>query len=160
MTDPYAVIGNPIGHTKSPMIHKAFAEQTGQDLDYIYIEGTIGCFAGDVDAWRARGMRGLNVTAPFKLDAFAYADRLQEEAPLAGAVNCLAFDGHYADGFNYDGIGKGLTPFLKLAKEAGVGKVADGVGMLIEQAAEAFEHWRGVRPDTKPVIEKLTIPLV
>ena len=67
MTDLYAVIGNPIGHTKSPLIHKAFAAQTGQDLDYISIEGTIGGFAGDVDAWRARGLRGLNITAPFKL---------------------------------------------------------------------------------------------
>jgi hypothetical protein len=98
MTDLYAVIGNPIGHTKSPLIHKAFAAQTGQDLDYISIEGTIGGFAGDVDAWRAKGLRGLNITAPFKLDAFAYADRLQEEARFAGAVNCLAFDGNYADG--------------------------------------------------------------
>ena len=103
MIDFYAVIGNPIGHTKSPLIHKAFAAQTGQDLDYISIEGTLGGFAGDVDAWRAKGLRGLNINAPFKLDAFAYADRLQEEARFAGAVNCLAFDGNYADGYNFDG---------------------------------------------------------
>ncbi|MDO8903682.1 shikimate dehydrogenase [Hydrogenophaga sp.] len=56
--------------------------------------------------------------------------------------------------------GKGLTPFLKQAREAGVTHVADGVGMLIEQAAEAFLWWRGVRPDTRPVIERLTVPLV
>jgi shikimate dehydrogenase len=56
--------------------------------------------------------------------------------------------------------GKGLTPFLRLAKQGGASKIADGVGMLVEQAAEAFERWRGVRPDTKAVIENLTIPLV
>jgi shikimate dehydrogenase len=56
--------------------------------------------------------------------------------------------------------GKGLTPFLRLAQNAGVKKIADGVGMLAEQAAEAFEWWRGMRPDTRAVIEKLTVPLV
>ena len=56
--------------------------------------------------------------------------------------------------------GKGLTPFLKQAQAAGVTRIADGVGMLVEQAAEAFEWWRGVRPDTQPVIARFTIPLV
>jgi shikimate dehydrogenase len=56
--------------------------------------------------------------------------------------------------------GKGLTPFLRLAHNAGVKKIADGVGMLAEQAAEAFDWWRGVRPDTAAVIEKITVPLV
>ena len=56
--------------------------------------------------------------------------------------------------------GKGLTPFLKQAQAAGVTRIADGVGMLVEQAAEAFEWWRGVRPDTQPVIARLTVPLV
>jgi len=56
--------------------------------------------------------------------------------------------------------GKGLTPFLRLAQNAGVKKLADGVGMLAEQAAEAFEWWRGMRPDTRAVIEKLTVPLL
>ena len=55
--------------------------------------------------------------------------------------------------------GKGLTPFLRLAQGAGVQQLADGVGMLAEQAAEAFEWWRGVRPDTRAVIEELTVPL-
>ena len=55
--------------------------------------------------------------------------------------------------------GKGLTPFLRLAREAGVTRLADGVGMLVEQAAEAFAWWRGVRPATRPVIERLTVPL-
>jgi shikimate dehydrogenase len=55
--------------------------------------------------------------------------------------------------------GKGLTPFLRLAQNAGVPRVADGVGMLVEQAAEAFLWWRGVRPETRPVIDQLTVPL-
>ena len=55
--------------------------------------------------------------------------------------------------------GKGLTPFLRLAQNAGVGRLADGVGMLVEQAAEAFAWWRGVRPDTRTVIDRLTVPL-
>jgi len=67
------------------------------------------------------------------------------------APGCLAYELAY---------GKGLTPFLRLAQNAGVQQLADGVGMLAEQAAEAFEWWRGVRPDTRAVIEKLTVPLV
>jgi len=55
--------------------------------------------------------------------------------------------------------GKGLTPFLRLAREQGVARLADGVGMLVEQAAEAFAWWRGVRPETGAVIDRLTIPL-
>ena len=56
--------------------------------------------------------------------------------------------------------GKGQTPFLRLAHNAGVKKIADGVGMLAEQAAEAFDWWRGVRPDTAAVIRAITVPLV
>jgi shikimate dehydrogenase len=66
------------------------------------------------------------------------------------APGCLAYDLTY---------GKGLTPFLKLAQQAGVTRLADGVGMLAEQAAEAFAWWRGVRPDTAAVIAQLTVPL-
>ena len=55
--------------------------------------------------------------------------------------------------------GKGLTPFLRIAKSAGAARVADGVGMLVEQAAEAFAWWRGVRPNTAPVISDMTAPL-
>lgn len=99
MTDRYAVIGNPIGHTKSPMIHQAFAQQTDQDLEYTAILGTVGGFGDDVAAFRDRGGHGLNITAPFKLDAFRYATK------LAGAVNCLSFDGDEATGANFDGVG-------------------------------------------------------
>jgi len=64
MTDKYAVIGNPIGHTKSPMIHGSFAQATGQDIDYSAIEGSLERFADDVHAFRKAGGRGMNVTAP------------------------------------------------------------------------------------------------
>jgi shikimate dehydrogenase len=77
-----------------------------------------------------------------------------ELPPLPGSVfapGCLAYDLTY---------GKGLTPFLQLAQQAGVNRLADGVGMLAEQAAEAFAWWRGVRPDTAAVIAQLTVPLV
>jgi shikimate dehydrogenase len=273
MTDRYAVIGNPIVQSKSPLIHGSFAEAAGQAIEYTRIEGAMGGFAAAVDAFRAAGGRGMNVTAPFKIDAFAYANEWSEAARQAGAANALKFEGDRILAQNFDGIGlvrdvvdnlrcplagkrvlmlgaggatrgallpflaekpallfianrtvekahalaasvaahgkvasggyadlagqsfdlvfnatsaslrtelppvpadvfasavlayelaygKGLTPFLKMAQGAGVKHLADGVGMLAEQAAEAFEWWRGVRPDTRAVIEKLTVPLV
>lgn len=273
MTDRYAVIGNPIAQSKSPLIHSSFAELTGQDLVYDKIEAPLDCFAAAVDAFRAAGGRGLNITAPFKLDAAAYATQVSERVKLSGAANAMKFDGERVLAENFDGIGlvrdvthnlnfalrgkrvlmlgaggaargallpfleqipaelvianqplqiamdlasigaqhgrvrsssyaeldgqtfdvvfnatsaslrgelppvpvsvfgrcslayelaygKGLTPFLRLAKNAGVGRLADGVGMLVEQAAEAFAWWRGVRPDTQAMIKQLTVPLV
>ena len=273
MTDRYAVIGNPISQSKSPLIHGMYADVTAQDIEYTKIEGPLGGFKEAVDAFRAAGGRGLNITAPFKLDAFAYANEWSEGARLAGAVNAMKFEGDRVMAENFDGVGlvrdvvhnlgcplagkrvlvlgaggatrgallpflaekpahlfianrtmekarelvatvaahgavsgggyadlegqkfdivfnatsaslraelppvsasvfastelayelaygKGLTPFLRLAQNAGVKKLADGVGMLAEQAAEAFEWWRGMRPDTRAVIEKLTVPLL
>jgi shikimate dehydrogenase len=272
-TDRYAVIGHPIAHSKSPLIHSLFAQATGQDMVYTAIEAPLDGFAAVVHAFHAQGGRGLNVTLPFKLQAFELATDPLESARLAGAVNALKFVGDriYAD--NFDGLGlvndiqrnlgvslagkrvllcgaggatrgaivpialqkpallavanrsadkahqlkrdfaahvnlqtggfedlagesfdvvlnatstgltqanlplpagvfatgalayelvygKGLTPFLKQAQAAGTAHIADGVGMLVEQAAEAFAWWRGVRPDTRPVIDRLTVPLV
>jgi shikimate dehydrogenase len=274
MSDRYAVIGNPIGFSKSPFIHGTFAKMTGQDLVYEAIEGPIDGFSGRVDQFRTEGAKGLNITAPFKLDAFAYANELSESAKRAGAANCLKFDGDRIVAENFDGVGlvrditvnlgvklagrrvlmlgaggaargallpflrqepselvlvnrtlskamalaeefagygplivsgyaeladlaegydvvvnatsaslrgempplpgnvfrgaelayelaygKGLTPFLQAARAEGVAKLADGVGMLVEQAAEAFAWWRGVRPGTAQVIAELTVPL-
>ena len=273
MTDQYAVIGNPIAQSKSPLIHAEFARATGQSLDYGAIEAPPDGFAAAVDAFRAGGGSGMNVTAPFKLDAFAYATVLRDRARLAGAVNCMKFDGDRVEAENFDGIGlrrdiehnlgirlrgkrllilgaggatrgallplleagpaalvvanrtqatadelgrqfgecgplatvaaaqlsdagtfdlvlnatsaslraelpalpasvfepgsvaydltygKGLTPFLGFARAHGVARLHDGVGMLVEQAAEAFLWWRGVRPRTQAVIERLTVPL-
>ncbi|KVP79221.1 shikimate dehydrogenase [Burkholderia ubonensis] len=275
MTDRYAVIGNPIGHTKSPLIHGLFAQETRQDISYTAIEGPIepaGAFAAVVRAFFEDGGKGINVTAPFKLDAFAMSDERSERAMLAGAANALKFDGGRILADNFDGIGlvrdieanlhlpmagkrvlvlgaggaargallpfleaapaelvianrdvdkaralaaqvtgrgslvavsyadlarmgrfdlvvnatsasltgdlppvppsvfspagtayelaygKRLTPFLRLAKNAGVHGIADGVGMLVEQAAEAFAWWRGVRPETSSVIDRLAVP--
>lgn len=273
MTDKYAVIGNPIGFSKSHLIHGMFAVATSQDMEYSKIEGPLGQFAPTVDAFRSQGARGLNITAPFKLDAFAYATEHSEAAKLAGAANAMKFEGDRVLVENFDGVGlvrdvvrnlkcplkgkrvlllgaggaargallpllaeepvllvianrttskaielaelglphgevrgchygdlkeehfdvvfnatsaslrselppvstsvfgidcqayelaygKGLTPFLRLAQNAGVKRLADGVGMLAEQAAEAFAWWRGVRPPTQEVIQKLTVPLV
>jgi shikimate dehydrogenase len=277
MTDQYAVIGNPIRQTKSPYIHKTFADQTGQDLVYTAIDGPLGGFRQAADAFRAAGGCGMNITAPFKLDAFEYATDLSEQARLAGAVNALKFEGKKIYAQNFDGIGlvrdivhnlgfpmqgkrvlllgaggaargamlpflkenparllivnrtvskaelifeqfspyagscrftfgsypdlgnmaekfdmvinatsaslygelppvhtcvfdpdclayelaygKGLTPYMRLARGAGAGRLSDGVGMLVEQAAEAFEWWRGIRPTTQAMIAALTVPL-
>ncbi|MBP0589418.1 shikimate dehydrogenase [Paraburkholderia sp. LEh10] len=276
MTDQYAVIGNPIGHTKSPLIHGLFAEETQQDMAYTAIEGPLEpeqAFADTVRAFASAGGKGMNVTAPFKLKAFAMADERSERAELAGAVNAMKFERGRIIAENFDGIGlvrdievnlglpmagkrvlllgaggaargallpflaarpeslfianrdvakardlaaqvgahgalhacgygdlqalgrfdlvvnatsaslsgdlppvppsvfspdgaayelaygKRLTPFLRLARNAGVFTIADGVGMLVEQAAEAFDWWRGVRPATRAVIERLTVPL-
>lgn len=268
MTDRYAVIGNPIAHSKSPAIHAAFARQCGQDLSYEAILGPLDGFRGAVTAFRQAGGRGMNVTVPFKLEALELADRPTERARLAGAVNTLRFDsdGIFAD--NTDGIGlvrdirdrlgfplrgkcililgagaaargvilplleevpaqlaianrsvdkaealrtqfasfgdlrvggfgdfaggsfdlvinatsaslgaqslqlpeglfasgalaydmvygKGGTPFMVDARRLGAARVADGLGMLVAQAAESFFLWRGVRPDTAPVMAML-----
>ncbi|AOJ98448.1 shikimate dehydrogenase [Burkholderia vietnamiensis] len=276
MSDQYAVIGNPIGHTKSPLIHGLFAEESHQDISYTAIEGPLepdDAFAATVRSFFAAGGKGMNVTAPFKLKAFAMADERSERAALAGAANTLSFRDGRIIAENFDGVGlvrdievnlnlpmagkrvlvlgaggavrgallpfiaarpaelvvanrdvakvealiarvatgdslvacgyddlaamgrfdlvvnatsasltgelppvppsvfdpsgaayelvygKRLTPFLRLARHAGVQGIADGVGMLVEQAAEAFAWWRGVRPETRAVIDRLTVPL-
>ncbi|MFN3883724.1 MAG: shikimate dehydrogenase [Rhodocyclaceae bacterium] len=268
MTDHYAVIGNPIAHSKSPAIHAAFARQTGEDIVYEAILAPLDGFAATVAAFRAAGGRGMNVTLPFKLEALALAEKPTERARLAGAANTLRFDadGVFAD--NTDGVGlvrdvrdrlglpldgrrvlilgaggaargvilplldekpallaianrsvdkaealaarfapfgkldaggfedfaggcfdvvinatsAGLagqklplpegvfapgalaydmvygpqeTPFMAQARRLGAARVADGLGMLVEQAAESFFLWRGVRPNTAPVLAML-----
>ncbi len=105
MTDRYAVIGNPIGHSKSPLIHGSFAGITGQDLEYVAIEGPLDGFADAVRAFRAGGGRGMNVTAPFKLQAFDLATERLPRARLAGAANALKFDGERILADNFDGVG-------------------------------------------------------
>ncbi|WP_038052928.1 shikimate dehydrogenase [Thioalkalivibrio sp. ALJ1] len=269
--DRYAVVGNPIHHSLSPRIHTLFAEQTGQFLVYDARQGTPGQFAEEVNAWFAEGLRGLNVTVPFKEEAFALARQLSDRARHAGAVNTLWRDSELQiHGDNTDGIGfcrdldrlgfqvrdrrvlilgaggatRGLlqpllegtpetlvianrTPeraealaeafrdiapatrlsacglnrlpshsfdlainatatglgqdgldlpdhlvhpdslaydlvygagaqrFLTWARNAGCTHGSDGLGMLVEQAAEAFSIWRGVHPETAPVLHEL-----
>ncbi len=104
--DKYAVIGNPIGHSKSPQIHYIFAQQTGEDMMYEALLSPVDEFKQTVDAFRKSGGRGLNVTVPFKQEAYELADELSDYAKKAGAVNTLVFreDGTIY-GTNTDGIG-------------------------------------------------------
>jgi len=266
MPDRYAVIGNPVAHSKSPQIHAEFARQTGQDLVYERLLAPTGAFIATANTFRAGGGRGLNVTLPFKGEAFHYAGRLSESARAAQAVNTLKFEGDATVGDNTDGTGlvhdlvrnlgravagarvlllgaggaargvigplleqqpaqlaianrtlakahllaqnfsggleadtyaalagrqfdlvvnatsaslagelpplppgvfargalaydmmygMGETPFLAFARAGGAATFADGLGMLVEQAAESFFIWRGVRPDTAPVLKLL-----
>ena len=106
MSDRYAVIGNPIEHSKSPLIHSAFAEQTGQDLVYTRLLGDLDDFEGDVRHFFQQGGQGLNVTVPFKHRAWQLADELSPLACSAGAVNTLIRlpDGRLR-GDNTDGVG-------------------------------------------------------
>ncbi len=271
MTDRYAVFGNPIAQTKSPRLHSAFAEQFGEDMSYEAREIEAGGFEEAVHAFIEHGGQGLNVTAPFKVEAEAMADESRESAAICGAANCLKFEDGRIIAENFDGIGlvrdirrnlgvdpkgkrvliagaggaargaleplieagvaeivianrsveraqavaellgprgsisacgyealepgfdillngtsaslagaappipgvafvgaelaydlaygKGLTPFLAQAQKYRVRQTADGVGMLVEQAAEAFHWWRGKWPETGALIAELTVPL-
>ena len=92
MTDRYALFGNPLGHSKSPLIHNGFAKALGHDVVYSLIEAPLGGFAPAALAWRDSGAKGCNITAPFKLDAFALATHRMERAEQAGSANCLKFE--------------------------------------------------------------------
>ncbi|HEX5338233.1 MAG TPA: shikimate dehydrogenase, partial [Gallionella sp.] len=105
MVDRYAVFGNPIAHSKSPLIHAAFATQTQQDLTYEAILAPRDGFASAIDQFRQAGGKGANVTVPFKEDAFRLADQLTERAAKAGAVNTLTFADNRITGDNTDGAG-------------------------------------------------------
>lgn len=103
--DRYAVIGNPIEHSKSPQVHALFAQQTGQAMQYERLLAPIDSFAESVHEFIAQGGRGANVTVPFKLEAFALAQELTPRAQAAGAVNTLSFSADGIKGDNTDGIG-------------------------------------------------------
>ena len=107
MPDRYAVIGHPIAHSKSPLIHGLFAAATGQDMRYDAIDGGAGegGFAQALAAFRAAGGKGVNVTLPFKLQALAAADEASDDARLAGAANALRFERGRVEARNFDGIG-------------------------------------------------------
>jgi len=104
--DHYAVIGNPIAHSKSPVIHRLFAKQTKQNINYQAIQVDLGGLEQAVGNFFANGGCGLNITVPFKRDAWNIANVYSKRAQLAGAVNTLQMntDGEIcAD--NTDGIG-------------------------------------------------------
>ena len=264
--DRYAVMGNPVAHSQSPAIHAQFAHQFRHHIEYLAIQVDVGGFPQAVDQFRATGGKGLNVTLPFKLDAFRLADHMSDRAKQAAAVNTLKFESDGRTfGDNTDGIGlvhdieknldtplkgkqllliggggavrgvigpllkhhparvvianrtlskareianafsdhgpveacgfdelrgkhfdivingtsaslKGEVPalpetifardalaydmmygdrataFMEWATLHGAARVCDGFGMLVEQAAESYFVWRGVRPETKSVI--------
>jgi shikimate dehydrogenase len=264
--DRYAVIGNPIAHSKSPDIHARFAAATAQHLQYERLLAPLDGFAAAVRDFIGQGGKGMNVTVPFKLEAHALSTVLTERARAAGAVNTLRFDGVDILGDNTDGVGlvtdivknagvalrsrkvlllgaggaargvvlpllmespqelvianrtlakaqelagtfgaqgpvraadfatvhhefdivinatsasladdvppvapavfgrntlaydmmygKANTAFMRFALDHGAA-VRDGLGMLVEQAAESFYVWRGVRPDTAAVFTEL-----
>lgn len=265
MSDRYALFGHPIGHSLSPRIHAAFAEQTGQRISYQAIDPEPDGFSAAVREFRVGGGAGFNVTVPYKIEAWRMADELGSAAQRAQAVNTVVCRDGLLHGYNTDGIGlvrdleqnlgvelcgarilllgaggsaagvlgplldrrpsrllvanrtpsgaaalrdrfKGVagltsagfdgidgefdlilnatsaslvdarpsiprqtvtrrtlaydlmystraTPFMVWAKAAGAARCVDGIGMLVEQAAEAFFLWRGVRPSSRPVID-------
>lgn len=131
MSDRYAVIGNPVAHSLSPRIHTLFARALGEDIEYGALLGRPGRFGDDARAFRRAGGRGLNVTMPFKLDAYAYATVRTERATQAGAVNTLKFDGAAVTGDNTDGAG--LVRDLRQQ----LGFVAGGARVLLMGASGA-----------------------
>lgn len=265
MPDRYLVVGHPVAHSKSPLIHAAFARQTGQSLSYDRLDLDPPEFESGLAEFFALGGAGCNVTVPFKERAAAFANELSQRAAFAGAANTLWLgdEGVVADntdgvglvrdlkrhlalkdrrvlllgaggaargvlapllaegpaelvianrsadkaaalaglakalgrvdgagyealtgsfdlvinatsaslagetlplpetlfaegGFAYDMMyGREPTAFLRQAERLGAAVRLDGLGMLVEQAAEAFWLWRGVRPDTAPVLAEL-----
>jgi shikimate dehydrogenase len=119
--DRYAVIGNPVAHSKSPEIHARFAVQSGQHMVYERLLAPLDGFAEAVRAFAADGGRGANVTLPFKLEAHGLATELTERAHAAGAVNTLKFDGQLILGDNTDGVGL-VTDIVNNAGMALAGK--------------------------------------
>ncbi|MGS2718366.1 shikimate dehydrogenase [Eionea flava] len=104
-TGIYAVFGNPIHHSKSPTLHRAFAEQTGHNIQYTAELVDVDQFTASANDFFNRGGHGLNVTVPFKIDALHYADQLTARAQAAGAVNTLIKKENGIIGDNTDGIG-------------------------------------------------------
>jgi shikimate dehydrogenase len=144
----YAVMGNPVAHSRSPQIHRHFAHQSGHDIEYTALWVDVDGFREAVEQFRDEGGKGLNITVPFKLKAFQLADNLSDRAKLAGAVNTIRFepDGKIF-GDNTDGTGlvhdlaKNLGVQLRNKKilVLGAGGAARGVlGPLLRQNPAVF----------------------
>ncbi|HEX5126244.1 MAG TPA: shikimate dehydrogenase, partial [Rhodocyclaceae bacterium] len=149
MTDRYAIIGNPIAQTKSPALQTAFARQTGQDMEYGAILGPLDGFVEAVREFQRDGGRGMNITMPFKLEAFELADRLSERARMAGAVNMFTLENDgsiFADNTDGFGLVRDITHNLGRSFKnrrillLGAGGAVRGVLLpfLAEQPAEIF----------------------
>lgn len=269
--DRYGVMGYPVSHSRSPVIHRLFALQTGQQMQYELLQVTPEKLETAVRQFQRTGGKGLNITVPHKRAVLDLVDQLSERAATAGAVNTLSFHGTEIRGDNTDGIGllrdlnvnlgvplqgtnililgaggatRGIvgpllemqpralrianrtidkaqviaehfasygpvsacgfnmvpvsepydlvinatsagpggeippypeaaisertfcydlsyglspTPFSTWARDQGAARAVMGWGMLVEQAAESFEIWRGIRPDTAPVLKQMQI---
>jgi shikimate dehydrogenase len=104
--DRYAVVGNPVAHSLSPRIHASFAAQTAQTISYEAIEIPLDSFGNGIRELQQQGFSGVNVTVPFKREAWELCDHLSERAQDAGAVNTLSFLGDGSvTGDNTDGVG-------------------------------------------------------
>jgi len=269
--DRYGVMGYPVSHSRSPVIHRLFAIQTGESLQYELLQVTPDKLNVAVRQFQRTGGRGLNITVPHKTEVTKICDQLSERASTAGAANTLSFRDGEIVGDNTDGIGllrdlvinlgltleganvlilgaggatRGIvgpllemqpaslrianrtldkaqvladhfsrsgpvsacrfnvvpvsekydliinatsagvkgdappypaaaispetlcydlsyglkpTPFSVWAREQGAERSVMGWGMLVEQAAESFHIWRGVRPETAPVLKQMKI---
>jgi shikimate dehydrogenase len=144
--DVYAVAGNPISHSQSPVIHKRFAEQSNQTTYYGRLQPSLDGFDAAAKSFFAAGGKGMNVTVPFKLDAQAFADELSPRAQLAGAVNTLRIEHGKIFGDNTDGAGlvrdllaQGIQIQGARILLLGAGGAARGVlGPLLEQSPKDF----------------------
>lgn len=103
MTERYAVIGNPVAHSRSPQIHGEFARQTGQDIVYDKLMAPLDGFASTARAFFSEGGQGLNVTLPFKHEAWQLVDAHADGALEAEAVNTIKCEGDKLVGYNTDG---------------------------------------------------------
>ncbi len=269
--DRYGVMGYPVSHSRSPVIHRLFALQTGEDIQYELLQVSPEKLEIAIRQFQRTGGKGLNITVPHKADVAKLVDQMSDRAATAGAVNTLTFTGSEIIGDNTDGIGllrdlavnlgigiegsrvlilgaggatRGIlgpllemqpesiclanrtldkaqrianrfssagrisacrfnavpvsreydlvinatsagvkgeippypakaisestfcydlsyglkpTPFSVWAREAGAARSVMGWGMLVEQAAESFKIWRGLRPDTGPVLKQISI---
>ena len=269
--DRYGVMGYPVAHSRSPVIHQLFAQQTGQQLQYELLRVAPEDLEEAICQFQHTGGKGLNITVPHKRAVFRLVDHLSARASTAGAVNTLTFRNNEIYGDNTDGIGllrdlvvnlglnleganvlilgaggatRGIlgpllemqprmvciairtpsraedlierfasrgpvracslddvpvaepydlvinatsaihggeiprypeaaisqttccydlsyntnpTPFCEWALEHGAAQAVMGWGMLVEQAAESFHIWRGVHPDTKPVLKQISL---
>lgn len=103
--DVYAVVGNPIAHSKSPRIHSLFAQQTGQNIHYGKLWSPVDQFKKTVNDFFANGGKGLNITVPFKTQAYELSEQLTDRARAAGVVNVLWVEDGKLHGDNSDGVG-------------------------------------------------------
>ena len=144
--DVYAIVGNPISHSKSPLIHQQFAQQAKQAIHYGRLQPEVDGFAKSAKTFFAAGGKGMNVTVPFKLDAQSFADQLTTRAQLAGAVNTLWFKDGKIHGDNTDGAGlvrdllaQGIALHESRILLLGAGGAARGViGPLLDQSPKCL----------------------